>query len=78
MTKKLSGYEAGGYGSCNGDSGGPLVQFSSEENKYVQIGIVSGGIGQCGDPNFPGVYVRLENKLALSFIQIMLQDFEGE
>ncbi|KII76198.1 S1 family peptidase [Vibrio renipiscarius] len=33
---------------CDGDSGGPVYQFTA--SGYVQIGITSFGLAQCGDP----------------------------
>ncbi|XP_073511169.1 granzyme A-like isoform X2 [Phyllobates terribilis] len=42
-------------GPCAGDSGGPLIC----DGTYV--GLVSYGIGNCGNPEFPGVYTRLTN-----------------
>jgi len=45
-----------------GDGGGPLVcvvkEKKSTQQKYIQVGIVSWGIG-CGDENVPGVYSSL-------------------
>lgn len=45
-----------------GDGGGPLVcaakDGSYDGKKYLQVGIVSWGIG-CGDENVPGVYSSL-------------------
>jgi len=41
-----------------GDGGGPLIcamKGQSNQKKYIQVGIVSWGIG-CGDENVPGVY----------------------
>jgi len=47
---------------CRGDGGGPLVcvvkEKKSTQQKYIQVGIVSWGIG-CGDENVPGVYSSL-------------------
>ena len=67
------GYEIGGYGSCKGDSGGPIAYFSTEHNsgqyRFIQLGIVQGGIGTCGDPTLPAIYVRLEDKEVLQFIK---------
>ena len=59
-----------GSGSCSGDSGGPLFfnDKSSTPFRYVQVGIVQGGAGECGNERFPGLYARLDNYDVLSFI----------
>eukprot|EP00095_Tigriopus_kingsejongensis_P006009 maker-scaffold245_size240363-snap-gene-1.27 protein:Tk06009 transcript:maker-scaffold245_size240363-snap-gene-1.27-mRNA-1 annotation:"ankyrin repeat protein" len=59
---------SGTYGSCEGDSGSPLFQFSQTELRFIQQGIVSGGVGSCGDPRFPSIYVRLEDPEIWEFI----------
>jgi hypothetical protein len=41
-------------GSCKGDSGGPLLQLDEETRRWVQIATVQGGLGECGDIDFPG------------------------
>ena len=28
--------------------------------KYLQVAVVHGGLGECGNNEFPGIYVRLE------------------
>ncbi|CAB3235477.1 unnamed protein product [Arctia plantaginis] len=48
-----------GKDGCQGDSGGPLLVFETDE-KYVQAGIVSWGIG-CADPRYPGIYTKVSN-----------------
>lgn len=52
-----AGKEEGGCDACQGDSGGPLAVFD-HNGYYVQIGVVSFGIG-CAREEFPGVYTRL-------------------
>lgn len=51
-----------GVDSCLGDSGGPLQAQSLYKNsvKYVQYGIVSFGLPNCGTENVPGVYTNVE------------------
>ncbi|XP_077290354.1 trypsin-1-like [Arctopsyche grandis] len=49
----------GGKSACNGDSGGPLVQI--ENNKTVQIGIVSWGYNPCGTKGAPSVYTKVSS-----------------
>lgn len=42
-----------------GDGGGPLFcAAKGEHKKYIQVGIVSWGIG-CGDDGVPGVYASV-------------------
>ena len=36
---------------------------------YVQVGVVHGGIGDCGSKVFPGIYARLEDEENLNFIR---------
>lgn len=53
-----AGYPEGGKDACSGDSGGPLVYFSESLQNWLQIGIVSFGIG-CALPDEYGVYTRI-------------------
>ncbi|MFD1151574.1 S1 family peptidase [Saccharothrix hoggarensis] len=53
-----AGYPRGGKDACQHDSGGPLTAGGK------QIGIVSWGNG-CGQPDNPGVYVRVSEYKAL-------------
>ena len=47
-----------GRDSCVGDSGGPIFK-KGPDGKFVQVGIVSFGVGKCGQAAVPGVYTRL-------------------
>lgn len=47
---------------CQGDSGGPLVWRDDATGRYFQVGVTSWGIG-CGNPEYPGVYVKLNKYL---------------
>lgn len=49
-----AGYAAGGVDTCQGDSGGPMFRRDAN-NAWIQVGIVSWGIG-CARANAPGVY----------------------
>ena len=47
-----------------------MVTFitGGDEPFYEQVAIVSGGFGDCGSTEFPGIYVRLEDYQVLSWI----------
>ncbi|KAG5669187.1 hypothetical protein PVAND_017081 [Polypedilum vanderplanki] len=48
--------------SCNGDSGGPLQIKNEQINcTYIQLGLVSFGLRECGFVGIPGVYVNVYN-----------------
>ncbi|MDC0771114.1 serine protease [Streptomyces sp. HD] len=52
-----AGLPAGGVDTCQGDSGGPMFRRDAN-NAWIQVGIVSWGIG-CARPNAPGVYTEV-------------------
>lgn len=54
-----AGYAEGGKDACQGDSGGPLM-VAVDSGSYVQVGIVSWGIG-CALAGYYGVYPRVSN-----------------
>ncbi len=37
--------------------------------RYVQQGIVQGGVGNCGSKDFPSIYVRIKDPEVFNFIQ---------
>lgn len=49
--------------ACQGDSGGPLLLRLPNTEEYIQIGVVSWGIG-CARAGFPGVYARVRPNIA--------------
>jgi secreted trypsin-like serine protease len=61
ITKNMfcAGRPEGGVDSCQGDSGG-FIGVQTKENGWVQLGVVSFGIG-CGRPELFGVYTRVAN-----------------
>ncbi|XP_025190361.1 serine proteinase stubble-like [Melanaphis sacchari] len=65
-----AGTESGGVDACKGDSGGPLV-VQRPDKRWVVVGIVSWGM-RCGEPNSPGVYMRI-SKFKDWINQIILQ-----
>ncbi|KAI1292140.1 Serine proteinase stubble [Halotydeus destructor] len=50
-----------GKDSCKGDGGGPLVCYR-KDGTYTLAGLVAWGI-DCGQPNVPGVYVKVQEFL---------------
>jgi secreted trypsin-like serine protease len=49
-------WDDGGVDTCQGDSGGPMFR-RDDAGEWVQVGIVSWGIG-CARPENPGVYTQ--------------------
>jgi secreted trypsin-like serine protease len=61
-------YQVSSRGSCEGDSGGPLMVYNTSAGQYFQVGMVSGGVSSCGNPDIPDYYVRLDHPEVSGFI----------
>jgi hypothetical protein len=57
------------FSKCRGDSGGPLMFLDRKIGRYILIAIVEGAIRDCGDVDFPGIYVRMDHPSILDFIE---------
>ena len=69
-----AGTDIGIQGSCKGDSGGPLMNYQQESDSWVQIATVQGGgVSECRDADYPGIYVRLDHSLFMSFILSVIE-----
>jgi len=58
----------GRQGACQGDSGGPLMDLQVQTNSWVQFAIVQGGVGECGNPDYPGIFIRVDYPSIIQFI----------
>ena len=68
-----AGVSVWNQGSCKGDSGGPLLYKDDDSGKYIQIGTVRGAFGQCGDRDYPGIFVRVDHPSIWKFISSIIQ-----
>ena len=56
-----AGVTTGTQGSCKGDSGGPLMyQDLERDQRWVQIATVQGAVRDCGDPDYPGLFIKCQ------------------
>ncbi len=63
-----AGVDVGNQGACKGDSGGPLMYKDDDTGKFFQIALVRGGVGECGDDEYPGIFVRVDHPSIWKFI----------
>ncbi|XP_058986413.1 uncharacterized protein LOC131806374 [Musca domestica] len=49
--------------TCKGDSGGPLgyTDIYNGSSRFVQYGVVSVGVSNCGERNVPGIYANVSH-----------------
>ena len=69
-----AGSRVGNQGPCRGDSGGPIMIQDLVSQKWTQIGMVAGGVRDCGDPDYPEIYTRLNHPAVLNFINSVVYD----
>ena len=69
-----AGVNVGQQGSCKGDSGGPLMYYDFTRKGYVQIATVHGAVRDCGDEEYPGIYVRLDYPTIYNFISSVVNN----
>jgi secreted trypsin-like serine protease len=65
-------------GACRGDSGGPLMYKDDITRKFVQIALVEGGVGECGDRDYPAIFVRLDHPSVWNFIASTINPLSGK
>jgi len=66
---QCAGFAVGGKDSCTGDSGGPLFGYLPSSRSGIQTGIVSWGVGDCGQAGLYGVYTRISHPEIRAFIR---------
>ena len=69
-----AGSRVGDHGSCKGDDGGPIMIQDFVSQKWTQIGIVVGSVGGCGNPDYPGIYIRLNHPAVLNFVNSVVNN----
>ena len=46
-----------------------MIAYNESLGQYFQVGMVSGGISECGNPDIPDYYVRLDHPEISGFIR---------
>ena len=49
-----------------------MYQDVEQDQRWIQIGIVQGAFRDCGDVDFPGIYVRLDDPSIFNFIRLAI------
>ena len=49
--------------------------FNWKTEQFYQLGVVHGMISHCGNPDFPGVYARIEDPTVYQFIKDQLCEY---
>ncbi len=63
-----AGVSEGNQGACQGDYGSPLMYKDADSGKFIQIAIAGGGVGECGDGDYPGIFGRVDDPSIWYFI----------
>ena len=45
------------------------LDLTGQHEQFVQLGVVHGGVGECGNTDFPNIFARLEDPKVLKFIK---------
>ncbi len=48
------------------------MYLDSDMDQWIQIATVHGGIRDCGDIDFPGLYIRLDDPDVFNFVQSII------
>lgn len=67
-TVLCTGDDVTGDPSCYGDSGGPLM-VKTRTGRFVQVGVSSWGLANCGKPVFYAVYARVADTELRAWIE---------
>ena len=51
-----------------------MYQDLERNQQWIQIAIVQGAVRDCGDVDFPGLYIRLDESSIFDFIQSAIND----